>query len=107
MDYLVELVGHVIERQRPEGFPKEVISSSLYRAESDQVLANYVNSLVEKIVANGGFIVLKPGVVLEESRMTFDQRIFVPIHMISYYEARVHPLSQEMVDAADPNVILQ
>lgn len=84
--YFVKFTGYIDELRRPENFPHEVHVTEVYNeVESLQHLQFLVNDRFIKLATSAGLVVLKnEDEPSEEGKLTFDKRIFIPWHMITY-----------------------
>jgi hypothetical protein len=105
-NYFVRFTAHIDERKRPEGFPHEVYVDQTYEnveggAQQIRQIAN--QRFLELAMANGLVVLKKQGETLEQELVTFDKRIYVPWHMITYMHMQVNQLVEEQnVKAPDP-----
>lgn len=89
-DFMMEWEAHIDERKRPEGFPHSVFVREQYQnIESDDQLKQIFNNRVKQMVTNPGLVVFPEDESIDASKLTFDQRIFVPWHMITHFSGRV------------------
>jgi hypothetical protein len=85
MDYMIRFVGHIVERSRPDGFPKEIYSDLYVRADNPSGLKAAINQHCQVFINEGCMIVPKnPDEVEESVNVKYDSRIIVPWHMIAY-----------------------
>jgi hypothetical protein len=98
-DYLFEFEAHIDERKRPEGFPKSVFVKEQYQGLDDEKMVDLYNGRVKTMVMNPGLVVFPENKIIDSSKITFDQRIFVPWHMITHFHGRVVPLTP-MIEGA-------
>jgi hypothetical protein len=90
-DYLFEFTAHIVEDKRPEGFPKKVYIREQYAGiPSDEQVKDLYNSRVKAFITNPGIIVfLNEDETIDTTAISFEQRVFIPWHMISYFHGRV------------------
>jgi|SRR5882672_1305432 len=89
-DYLLEFEAHIVEDKRPEGFPHSVFVRQQYtNIESDEQLKELYNHFFTQMVKNPGITVYPDNQIIDTSRVRFDQRIYVPWHMISHFQGDV------------------
>jgi hypothetical protein len=100
MDFTVRYIAHIDERKRPENFPHSFSTIGTYRVQNPEQLKSIVNSELGSIIQNGGMIVpLDPSQTVDTQKVNIDDRIYVPMHMITYIEADIRPM------AAMPNIV--
>jgi hypothetical protein len=101
--YFVTFTGHIDELRRPENFPNKIFIKKLYdNVESTQHLQFLVNEEFIKIISGPGLVVLKnEDEPLEEGRVTFDKRVYVPFHMITYLELDVQHMQEKPRSTVD------
>lgn len=88
-DYLFEFVAHIDERKRPEGFPREVFIREQYQGlETDEQVKDFYNQRVKTMLVNPGLIVFLNEAEVIQTSLTFDQRVFIPWHMITHFHGR-------------------
>jgi hypothetical protein len=95
-DYMFEFTAHIDERKRPEGFPKEVRIVEQYNGlESDEQVKDLYNARVKVMIGNPGIVTfIDPNKIIDTTSLSFDQRIFIPWHMITYFHGRVKIIQQ-------------
>lgn len=91
IDYVVRIIGHVIENRRPEGFPKQVVHTMFLQPDSIKQLNETVNEQVNIFLQVGGMIALKNPAEMQEMNtmgqvLGLDKFMFVPMTMLSYME---------------------
>ena len=93
-DYLFEFTAHIVEDKRPEGFPRQVFIREQYvdLPDSESVKTLY-NSRVKSLVTNPGIVVFIDDKAIIDTELSFDQRVFIPWHMISYLHGRAKQLT--------------
>jgi hypothetical protein len=97
-DYYVEFEAHIDERKRPEGFPKSVFVKEQYHSiENDEQLKQIFNDRVKTIVTNPGIVVYPDNEIIDGTALKFDQRIYVPWHMITHFHGKVKLLTPASV----------
>jgi hypothetical protein len=110
-DYLMEFEAHIVEDKRPEGFPRSVFVREHYiNVDSDQQLKEIYNNRFKALVTQPGIAVFPEDEPIDASALNFDQRFFVPWHMIAYFHGRVKILTpapvvktpSESLDPSDP-----
>src|SRR6266850_7281519 len=89
-DYAIEFEAHIDERRRPENFPKSVFIREQYQnVESDAQLKEIYNARVKTIVTNPGIVVFPENEIIDGSALNFDQRVYIPWHMITHFHGSV------------------
>lgn len=89
-DYYIEFEAHIDERKRPEGFPKSVFIKEQYmNVETDEHLKQIFNDRVRVIVSNPGMVIYPDESTPIDAKLNFDQRVYVPWHMITHFHGRV------------------
>ena len=101
--YFVIFTAHVDERRRPENFPHKVHVKEVFDdVESIPHLQFLVNDKFLKLIASQGLVVLKnEDEPLEQGRITFDKRIYVPWHMITHMELDVKHIAPKPASLAE------
>ena len=85
MDYMVGFIGHISEKSRPDGFPKEVYSDLYVRAGSDAGLRKAINEQSIVFIRDNCMIVPKNPEKIEDAfHPSIDSRMVVPWHMITH-----------------------
>lgn len=102
-NYFVRFTAHIDERKRPEGFPREVYVDQTYEnVEGAQQIRNIANQrFLELAMANGIVTLKKQGETLDQELVTFDKRVYVPWHMITYMHMQVNQLVEPSPKAPD------
>jgi hypothetical protein len=96
MNYLIVFIFHIDERKRPERFPKEIFDNVFVNSDTKQGLVDAVNNESVKYIRMQGVSVRKDPSAMEEPNKVDTARMFVPMHMITYFEAKVEPILGEM-----------
>lgn len=107
--YFVDFIAHVDERKRPENFPRVVHDKQVFEVESIPHLQFVVNERFVKLVSQSGIVVFRnDDEPVDEGKITFDKRVFVPWHMITYMELDVKMVTtkQDLQDSIVPGHIL-
>jgi hypothetical protein len=98
-DYYVEFEAHIDERKRPEGFPKSIFIKEQYsNIESEQQLKDIFNDRVRVIVTNPGIVFYPDNEIIDGKALSFDQRTYVPWHMITYFHGKVKLMTPASVE---------
>ena len=93
MDYLVRFIGHINEKSRPDGFPKEVYSDLYVRAGSDAGLRKAINEQSMVFIRDNCMIVPKNPEKIEDAfRPSLDSRMIIPWHMITHLTTVTKPI---------------
>lgn len=95
MDYLITFVFHIDERKRPENFPKQIRDLVMINSDSKQGLVNAVNTESVKYIRMQGVSVRKDPYAAEDPNKLDTERMFVPLHMITHFEAEVKTITGE------------
>jgi len=107
-EYLFEFEAHIDERKRPENFPRTVfVRVTFPNIESDAQLKVFYNDYFTALVRNPGITIYPDGESIDTSPMRFDQRIFVPLHMITYFHGRVKLLTPPPENKNPTNALLE
>ena len=109
--YFVDFTAFIDERKRPEGFPKTIHIKDTYDSvESIPHLQFLVNERFVKLANSAGLVVMKDDdEPIDEGKITFDKRLFVPWHMITHMKLDVFhiPAKPSMVqDSIVPTSLL-
>jgi hypothetical protein len=107
MDYLVTFVGHIREDIRPkhklmdQGFPNDdypqiVLMNHPVRAEDTDRLFGVVTALMGEITKDQGLMAMKDPYKTERVGEFNNNRMFVPMTMMTHVEAHVRALSSEV-----------
>jgi len=101
--YFVVFTAHIDRWKRPENFPHKVHVKDVFdNVESIEHLQFLVNDKFLKLVASNGIVVIKnEDEPMEEGKITFDKRIFVPWHMITYMELDVKHIAPKPASLAE------
>ncbi|VVB52900.1 Uncharacterised protein [uncultured archaeon] len=92
-EYLIVFQAHVDRLRSPENFPTSVLIKETVFAESEEQLKHIYNAKFSLHVASPGLAVWIDPDRVDASRITFNQKIFVPWHMITYFHGDVHPIT--------------
>lgn len=94
-DYFVDYTAFIDERKRPENFPHQVhVINILRNVQSIDQLKDDVNKHFLNLVTSAGLVVMKdPSEPVEQDRITFDKRFFVPWHMLTHMQVDVSVIS--------------
>lgn len=95
MEYLITFVFHIDERKRPENFPKELRDLVMITSDSKQGLVNAINTESVKYIRMQGVSVRKDPYAAEDPNKLDTERMFVPLHMITHFEAEVKTITGE------------
>ena len=95
MDFLVTFIFHIDERKRPEGFPRQVRDLVMINSDSKQGLVTAVNTESLKYIRMQGVSVRKDPYAAEDPNKLDTERMFVPLHMITHFEADVKTITGE------------
>ena len=109
-DYYCSFNGHLLEGTRPEGWPTVVKDEFVYRANTPEVLVDYMNKRAAQVQINGGLHIIKEKILGKEDEQTngsFNEGAFVPLHMFSYIDYTVKQLMTPMPDMNDEGLIKQ
>jgi len=105
-DYLFEYTAFIDERKRPENFPSVVYIREQYRGiDTAENLRELYNQRFKTFVANPGIVVYPDETIIDTTDVSFDQRVYVPWHMITHFQGRVKPLVGPKVDASPFDLI--
>ncbi len=86
-DYRVRFIGHIDDRKRPEGFPREVYSDIFCRVKNEQELKAAINEQSKVFILQQCMVVPKGDVLVEDmSKVRFDTRMMVMMHMITHID---------------------
>lgn len=108
MDALVKYIGHIDETRRPAGFANKVMAIGTYHFENLEELMKLVNNEAGAIIRIQGMLVAKdPAEITDTTKIRFDQRMFVPIHMITHVTMEVSMMQQMPQLDADNNYVLE
>lgn len=99
--YHVRFTGRIDERKRPENFPKEIYVDAVYQVDSEEMLANEVNKDAIAFIKNQGMIIMLDPAQIQDSRVSFDKRLFIPMHMITSIGCVVKKLVSAMPEFED------
>jgi hypothetical protein len=101
--YFVVFNAHIDELRRPENFPHVVKIKDVYNdVENIPHLQFLVNDRFTKLVISAGLVVMKnEDEPVEEGKITFDKRVFVPWHMITHMTLDVHHMPAKQVRPQD------
>jgi hypothetical protein len=101
--YFVDFTAFIDERKRPEGFPKAIhIKDAYNNIESLEHLQYKVNERFVKLISGTGLVVLKDeDEIIDEGKITFDKRIYVPWHMITYMKLDVFHIPPSLSTVQD------
>ena len=96
MDHLITFNFYIDERKRPENFPRVLHDLVLVQADSKEGLVNAVNTESLKYVRMQGVSVRKDPYAVEQPNVLDTNRMFVPIHMWTHFDADVKSVTGEM-----------
>jgi hypothetical protein len=95
MDFLVTFVGHIDVHKKPDGFPViqgrpgEVHDLVFIRSENKEGIVNAVNTESLKYIRYQGMSVRRDPYAHEDPAKIDTDRMFVPMHMLTYISAEV------------------
>lgn len=95
MKYFIEFSAYVDERKRPENFPHVIHIGETYDVPSEEALKEVVNGRFVALVTSAGLIAMRDEDKPIETKLTFNQRRFVPWHMITHMEVEVNMIQPE------------
>lgn len=115
MDYFVSFNGYLVERTRPDGWPKVVRDKFVYRAERVEKLIEGLNGKAKEYQTLGGMNIvfdqseekeIEASIALDcgEQMKTdplFGKGFFVPMHMIAFINYTIRPLSGVVTSPED------
>ena len=100
--YFFEFTAHIDETRRPKdvNFPTEVHIHETYDGiESKEQLVALFNERVTALTQRqAGIAVFPDASRMRDAEITFDQRIYIPWHMITHFRGRVSPIAQKAID---------
>ena len=100
--YFFEFTAHIDETRRPKdvNFPKEVHIHETYDGiESKEQLVALFNERVTALTQRqAGIAVFPDASRMRDAEITFDQRIYIPWHMVTHFRGRVVPMAQKAID---------
>lgn len=116
--YFVRFKGGVDRLRKPDGFPEEISLSEQYRNVENCVIngvvcnsiAEVVNTRFQQLVNSPGIVILKdPNEIIDAGKVSFNKRIFIPWHMITYFALEepkiiteiLPPPSQALIENAE------
>ena len=94
--FFVRYIASIVEEKRPKdiNFPKEIYVDETYQVESQEQLREVFNNRFRAMVQSPGLVVMKDqNAIVDMTGLNFDQRIFVPWHMITHFYAEVTRLA--------------
>ena len=101
--YTAKFIAHIDERKRPENFPKQVFCIGTYRADNNGQLAEQINSEMTTIIQNQGMMIsTDPEQVVDLTNVLVNlkNRIFIPIHMITYIQTELQQMGAMPIPVA-------
>jgi hypothetical protein len=101
--YFIEFTAFIDERKRPENFPRKVHIRETYNdIESIPHLQFKVNDRFINLIQSSGLVVMKnEDEPVDEGKVTFNKRVFVPWHMITHMELDVFHIPPKQVTSQD------
>lgn len=97
MDFYVRFTGHVNDRIRPEGFPREIYADFIWKVENEAELRYNINEMCKVFVGQHSMIVPRdPSGIEVPGKPTLDSRILVPIGMLSHISTTTKKIIGEM-----------
>lgn len=103
-DWCVRFIGHIDETRRPEGFPKEVYSDLLVRADDSRGLKLAINSQAQVFIEENCMIVPKdPGSLEDIGAPADDSRMIVCWHLITHITTETKRIIGEIPQLDDNN----
>jgi hypothetical protein len=110
IDYWVRFRGHIIEIKRPDGFPQMVSYDKIFRVQNrEQLNQNIMTDAAFIILKQRGMIVLKnqdPAAMQIGDDAEFENRMFVPMEMIAYFDCEVKLITGETPNHEDGETFL-
>ncbi len=84
-NFFLRFTGHVNERIRPEGFPKEVYVDYVLQDCPDEQLKSLIQVYLDQFVKQNGMVVNRKQAEMEDqSKLVFNQKMYVPMYMIAF-----------------------
>jgi hypothetical protein len=96
MDFLITFTGHIDERKRPENFPHKIYDLLLIAADNKDGVVKAINDYSKNYIRNGGMSVRIDPYAQEDPSVLDTDRMFVPLHMLTYFTADVKQISGEI-----------
>lgn len=104
-DTLVRFVGYVDPIRRPVSFPSCVYEDALIRASNRPDFVQKLNDLAGMVAGRRGMFALKnPPENVQPPDVSFENRRFVPIEMITHIECIIKPITGETPITEDDGV---
>ena len=94
-DYIITFTGHIIEKHRPDGFPKDVHVDVAVRVEDLNGLRKMTDNQYGIIIRNQGMFVYLDPFNIDERSFKPDTQIFVPLSSISHISTKTKKLASE------------
>lgn len=89
-NFFVRFIGHVNERIRPEGFPREIYVDYVLQEVTDEQLKNMVQAYMDQFVKQNGMVAkINHSETEDETRLSFNKKMFVPMFMIAFIDISV------------------
>lgn len=105
MYFMVRFIGHIDARKRPENFPKEVVNDIFARVKNDKELRDAINNQAQVFINQQCMIVPKDNNKTEDrSKISFDNRMLVPLHMITHIDTITSHIVGEIPEFDENNV---
>lgn len=97
MIFMVRYTGIIDGRKRPENFPPEIWVDIFYNVQNEAELKKKVNDQGTVFLAQQAMIVQRDMMFLEDpTKIQFDTRMIVPMHMITSIHTTTHRVLGEM-----------
>ena len=103
-DFTVKFIGHINERTRSEGFPRDIFAIGTYRVKDNKEIANVINNELMAFIGMQGMIVqLDPSQTVDLNKLNTDGRVFVPMSQIAFIRTEVSNMTPmpQMLDTGE------
>lgn len=95
MKFIVTFKGHIDERKRPEFFPHEIRDVVILEAEDKTGLVKAFNDYTISWIRIQGMTVRKDPYAVEDPAKVDINRMFVPMHMITYIDSEIKAINDQ------------
>lgn len=103
--WVVTFTGYIDENKRPESFPKIIKDIMVVTFETGKELVEFVNLRNQLYNRNQGMGVPLDASALEDLTIIDTDRVWVPMHMITYLTAAVKPVTGELPHITEEGIV--
>ena len=93
MTFLVQFTGHIRRLYQPTDFPDAVYINTVVHGETRDAINISINRYAGTFIAQQAMIAFRNPAGIAKDSIDLEERLIVPLSMISYIETNVFPVS--------------